>query len=103
MFSDGTVVARKFINLAAEKDHLYKELGRQKKAQQQGSRKTPVKWKHVNGMNLDISRKTAKAIPAFAVLHAADVIVFEHLDTQGKSEAPRNSGLLYGTSGKYSA
>ena len=31
MQSDGTVVARKFINFATEKDHLYKALGRQKK------------------------------------------------------------------------
>jgi len=80
MLSDGTVAARKFINLAAEKDHLYKASGRQKKAQQQGSRKTPIKWKHVNDINMDISRKTATAILAFAALHAADVIVFEHLD-----------------------
>jgi len=93
MLSDGTVAARKFINLAAEKDHLYKALGRQKKAQQQGSRKTPVKWKHVNDMNLDISRKTATAILAFAVLHAADVIVFEHLDTQGRKRGSKKQRL----------
>ena len=84
MLSDGTVVARGFINLAAEKDRLCKALGRLKKAQQQGNLKTPVKWKHVNDINRDISRKTAKAILEFAILHAADVIVFEYLDMQGK-------------------
>ena len=84
MQSDGTVVGRKFVNLATEKDHLDKALNRVKKAQQNGARKCPTIWKHVNDLNTDISRKTAKEIVDFAVLYNADVIVFEHLDTQGK-------------------
>lgn len=84
MQSNGTVVGRKFINLATEKDHLYKALNRVKKAQQNGARKCPTLWKHVNDLNTDISRKTAKEIIDFAVLYNVDVIVFEHLDTQGK-------------------
>lgn len=84
MQSDGTVVGRKFINLATEKDHLYKALNRIKKAQQNGTRKCPTLWKHVNDLNTDISRKAAKGIIDFAVLYNADVIVFEFLDTQGK-------------------
>jgi hypothetical protein len=40
--SDGTVAARKFINLSAEKDRLKKAVGRVKKAQQKGNRKTPA-------------------------------------------------------------
>lgn len=86
MQSDGTVVGRKFVNLATEKDHLYKALNRVKKAQQNGARKCPTLWKHVNDLNTDISRKTAKEIVDFAVLYNADVIVFEHLDTQGKKK-----------------
>ena len=86
MQSDGTVVGRKFVNLATEKDHLYKALNRVKKAQQNGARKCPTLWKHVNDLNTDISRKTAKEIIDFAVLYNADVIVFEHLDTQGKKK-----------------
>lgn len=86
MQSDGTVVGRKFVNLATEKDHLYKALNRVKKAQQNGVRKCPTLWKHVNDLNTDISRKTAKEIIDFAVLYNADVIVFEHLDTQGKKK-----------------
>lgn len=82
--SNGTVVGRKFINLATEKDHLYKALNRVKKAQQNGIRKCPTLWKHVNDLNTDISRKTAKEIIDFAVLYNVDVIVFEYLDTQGK-------------------
>lgn len=86
MQSNGTVVGRKFINLAVEKDHLYKALNRVKKAQQNGARKCPTLWKHVNDLNTDISRKTAKGIIDFAVLYNADVIVFEFLDTQGKKK-----------------
>ena len=86
MQSDGTVVGRKFVNLATEKDHLYKALNRVKKAQQNGARRCPTLWKHVNDLNTDISRKTAKEIVDFAVLYNADVIVFEHLDTQGKKK-----------------
>ena len=86
MQSDGTVVGRKFVNLTTEKDHLYKALNRVKKAQQNGARKCPTLWKHVNELNTDISRKTAKDIIDFAVLYNTDVIVFEHLDTQGKKK-----------------
>ena len=86
MQSDGTVVGRKFVNLATEKDHLYKSLNRVKKAQQNGARKCPTLWKHVNDLNTDISRKTSKEIVDFAVLYNADVIVFEYLDTQGKKK-----------------
>lgn len=86
MQSNGTVVERKFINLATEKDHLYKALNRLKKAQQNGARKCPTLWKHVNDLNTDISRKTAKGIIDFAVLYNVDVIVFEFLDTQGKKK-----------------
>lgn len=86
MQSDGTVVGRKFVNLETEKDHLDKALNRVKKAQQNGARKCPTLWKHVNDLNTDISRKTAKEIVDFAVLYNADVIVFEHLDTQGKKK-----------------
>lgn len=86
MQSDGTVVGRKFVNLATEKDHLDKALNRVKKAQQNGARKCPTLLKHVNDLNTDISRKTAKEIVDFAVLYNADVIVFEHLDTQCKKK-----------------
>ena len=86
MQSDGTVVGRKFINLATEKDHLYKALNRVKKAQQNGARKCPTIWKHVNDLNTDISRKTAKQIMDFAVSYNVNVIVFEYLDTQGKKK-----------------
>lgn len=93
MQSDGTVVARKFIHLATEKDHLYKALNRVKKVQQNGARKTPILWKHVNDINTDISRKTAKQMIDFVVLYNADVIVFEHLDTSGKKRGSKKQRL----------
>ena len=93
MQSDGTVVGRKFVNLATEKDHLDKALNRVKKAQQNGARKCPALWKHANDLNTDISRKTAKEIIDFAVLYNVDVIVFEHLDTQGKKKGREKQKL----------
>ena len=93
MQSDGTVVARKFINLGIEKDHLYKALNRVKKAQQKGNYKTPTLWKHVNDLNTDLSRKTAKEILDFAVLYNVDVIVFEFLDTKGKKRGKNKQKL----------
>ena len=93
MQSDGTVVGRKFVNLAIEKDHLYKALNRVKKAQQNGARRCPTLWKHVNDLNTDISRKTAKEIVDFAVLYNVDVIVFEYLDTQGKKKGKEKQKL----------
>ena len=94
MQSNGTVVGRKFINLATEKDHLYKSLNRVKKAQQNGARKCPILWKHVNDLNTDVSRKTAKEIIDFAVLYNVDVIVFEYLDTQGKKKGKGKQKLV---------
>ena len=93
MLFNGTVVGRKFINLSSEKDRLNKAINRVKKAQQHGAKKVPTKWKHVNDLNTDISRKTAKEIIDFAVLHNANVIVFEYLDTQGKKKGKAKQKL----------
>ena len=93
MQSDGTVVGRKFINLSIEKDHLDKALNRLKKAQQHGAKKCSVKWKHINDINTDISRKTAKEILDFAILYNVDVIVFEYLDMKGKIKGNKKQKL----------
>lgn len=93
MHADGTVSARQFIDLAVEKDHLHKALGRIKQAQKQGASKTPVLWQHANNLNKDISQKTAKEIIRFAIANKVDVIVFEYLDTQGKKKGSKKQGL----------
>ena len=94
MQPDGTVVGRKFMNLTTEKDRLYKALNRVKKAQQNGARRCHTLWKHVNDLNTDISRKTAKDIIDFAVSYNADVIVFEYLDTHGKKKGKGKQKLV---------
>lgn len=93
MLSNGTVVGRKFIHLSAEKDQLEAAINRVKKAQQNGAKRTPIKWKHVNDINTDISRKTAREIIDFAVFYHADVIVFEYLDTKGKLKGSNKQRL----------
>lgn len=40
----------------------------------------------MNGLNTDISRKTARFIIDTAVLYSVDTIVFEHLDLSGRKK-----------------
>ena len=85
MKSDGTILARKFINFASEKDHLNHTLNKIKKVQQRyGSYNTTKLWRYATNHNIELSRKIAKAIVDYAVSQNIDVIVFEHLDTKGK-------------------
>ena len=93
MLSDGTVIGRKILSLPREKDSLGHKLNKIKKAQQHGARKMPRLWAKAKGVNLDIAHKTAQFIADVATLYSADVIVFEHLDTQGIS-VTRNCPLL---------
>ena len=84
MRSDGTILGRHFCKLSKETDHLTHSINRIKKAQQNGNYKTPKLWAKAKGINHDIAVKTAKYITDVAVLYNADVIVFEHLDRNGK-------------------
>ena len=86
MLSDGTVIGRKFLKLSREEDSLKHSLNKIKKAQQHGNRKTPRLWAKAKGINSDISVKTAEFIIKFAELYSADIIVFEHLDRNGKKK-----------------
>ena len=81
---DGTVTARRFINHAVEKDHLYRIVNQIKKAQSNGNKKTPKLWRYADNYNSTISNETVKDIISFALEYAADCIVCEHLDIQGK-------------------
>ena len=60
-----------------------------------GSRKTPRLWASVNNMNWHISEATAQAIIDFAADCHADVIVFEHLDLQGKKKGTKMRQRLH--------
>jgi len=90
---DGTVIGRKCFDLPGEKDRLARALGRVKKAQQSGSRRTPRLWALADYINSQIARKTARAIVDFAALYSCDVIVFEHLEFRGKARGSKKQRL----------
>lgn len=93
MRSDGTILGRHFCKLPKETDSLMHSINRIKKAQQHGNRKTPRLWAKARGINHDIAAKTAKDIIDIAVLYNADVIVFEHLDKDGKVRGSKKQKL----------
>ena len=93
MRSDGTILGRHFCKLTKETDHLMHCVNRIKKAQQHGNYKTPRLWAKAKGINHDIATKTAACIVDIAVLYNADVIVFEHLDKNGKVRGSKKQKL----------
>lgn len=93
MRSDGTVIGRHFLSLPKEYDSLEHKIGHIKYAQRHGSRKMPKLWAYAKGVNDDIAVKTAQYIMDTAVLYNADVIVFEHLDLQGKKRGSKKQKL----------
>jgi len=93
MRPDGTIVGRSFLKLPAEKDRLDKAVGRIKKAQQHGAKRTPRLWALAKGINEDISVKTAAFIICEAAKYQTDVIVFEHLEPGGKKRGSKKQKL----------
>lgn len=103
MQADGTILDRKFCKLSKEQDSLLHALNRIKKAQQNHCLSTPRLWAKVKGINKDISVKTAQYIVDIAVLYDADVIVFEHLNVQGKKKGSKNKDCTIGAVKKFNA
>ena len=94
MESDGTVLARRFINFPSEKDHLYHVLNRIKKFQRQhGSRNSSSFWAFAKRLNEELSKKVATAIISFATEYRTDVIVFEYLSIKGKKSGSKKQKL----------
>ena len=93
MRSDGTILGRHFCKLPREYDCLKHAINRIKKAQQNGNRKTPRLWAKAKGINDDIAVKTANFIMDIAALYNADVIIFEHLDKNGKKRGSKKQRL----------
>ena len=94
MESDGTVLARRFINFPSEKDHLYHVLNRIKKFQRQhGSKNSGSFWAYAKRLNEELSKKIAAAIISFAAECSTDVIVFEYLDMKGKKSGSKKQKL----------
>ena len=94
MVSDGTVLARKFINFSSEKDHLYHVLNRIRKFQREhGSQNSRSFWEYAKRLNDELSKKIAVAITKFAAEYYVDVIVFEYLDMNGKKHGSKKQKL----------
>ena len=93
MRSDGTILGRHFCKMPKETDHLTHSINRIKKAQQNRNHKTPRLWARTKGINHDIAVKTAVFIMDVAVLYNADVLVFEHLDKDGKVRGSKKQKL----------
>lgn len=93
MDAEGTVIARRFIRQAVEKDHLHTVLNRIRNQQQHGAGRCRKLWSIADNINREISRKTASDILSFAYEYNVDVIVFEHLDTNGKKKGKNKQKL----------
>ena len=94
MESDGTVLARRFINFPSEKDHLYHVLNRIKKFQRQhGSKNSSSFWKYAKRLNEELSKKIAASIVLFATEYHTDMIVFEYLSIKGKKSGSKKQKL----------
>ena len=94
MRRDGTILARKFINFASDKDQITHTLNKIKGVSQKyGSHNTTKLWRIAKFRNDELARKVAKAITDYAVEQNADVIVFEHLDTKGKKKGSKKQKL----------
>lgn len=93
MRSDGTILGRRFLRLPREYDSLKRKIDHIRRAQCHGSKNVRTLWKVTDGVNHDISAKTAQFIADTAVLYNADCIVFEHLDTSGKKHGSRKMKL----------
>lgn len=95
MKADGTVIGRKFLSLPVENDFLNHRLNKVRQAQQCGNLRMPRLWASVNGTNDRIAVLTAQFIIDTALEYNADVIVFEHLDTQGRKRGPKKQRLHF--------
>ena len=90
----GTVLARKFISSAREKDCVQNALHRVSVFQKlHGSHDTGRLWSVSKRRNVNYANLTAHKIVEFARENHCDVIVFEHLDTRGKKRGSRKQKL----------
>ena len=94
MRPDGTVLGRKFIDFPSEKDRMYRTLGRIRKFQRKhGSAQTQGRWAYTKRLNIELGKKIAETVTAYAKENHADVIVFEYLEMQGKISGKKKQRL----------
>ena len=92
--SHGTVLARKFINFAREKDSVNSALHRVSVFQRlHGSHDSGFLWMIAKNRNQNLAAQTAHAIVSFARDHQCHVIVMEHLETSGKKHGSKKQKL----------
>ena len=90
----GTVLARKFINCAREKDCVQNALHRVSVFQKlHGSHDTGRLWSVAKRRNENHAKLVANRIVEYARENHCDVIVFEHLDTRGKKRGSKKQKL----------
>lgn len=94
MTSNGTILARKFINFASDKDYLSHTLNKIKKVSKtQGNQNTSKLWRIVRFHNEELSKKISKAIVEYAKEQGCHVIVMEYLDMKGKVKGRQKQRL----------
>jgi len=94
MCADGTILARKFINFASDKDRVYTVLNRIKRFQREhGSKDVGRLWRYATRLNEEHAIKVANAIVSFAAEHFVHCIVFEHLSISGKKRGSKKQKL----------
>jgi len=94
MDAAGTVIARKSINFAGEKDRLDHILNRIKKLQRKHGRTGGRhEWSKAMRVSDNLAAKIAQEIADTACYYAVNVIVFEYLDMKGKIKGRKKQKL----------
>ena len=94
MRADGTVLGRKFIDFPSEKDRMYRTLGRIRRFQKKhGSAQTGGRWAYTRRLNIELSRKIARAVTKYAWENHVDVIIFEYLEMNGRISGSKKQKL----------
>ena len=95
MDMEGTVLARRFIDFASEKDLLGHVTGRIRRVQRTPGKQNQIKarWRYAVRLNEELARKISTAIVRFSKEQGCDAIVFEYLDITGKIRGSRKQKL----------
>lgn len=90
----GTVLSRKLINCGKEKDSVTNALNRVSSFQKEhGSHDIKRLWNIAKRRNLNHAHLVAHKIVDYALANNCDVIVFEHLDINGKKKGSKKQKL----------
>ena len=96
MRSNGTVLARKFIDFPSEKDRRDTQLGRARRGQREnGFRGGNRHMRKATRINEDHAKKVGPAITRYAAAIGVDTIVMEHLDISGQAKRKSKAQRLH--------